>query len=203
MQIVNIRKTSPESVYLVFNDGTSIKTTKNLIVDMHIYNGMELDEEQLSALKEASSLECCKQHALRLLNQRMMSCKELKDKLIHKGETKENSEKAMAWLQELGFLDDVSYAEIVVKHYNRKGFGPARIRNELYRHGVPKELWDDALENISDPINNLIEYLNSKNVNLDDKTEKRKLIQALYRRGYSWSDISIAFNRLQENWEDE
>ena len=35
-----------------------------------------------------------------------------------------------------------------VRHYAAKGYGAGRIRSELYRRGIPRELWDDALQEL-------------------------------------------------------
>ena len=40
-------------------------------------------------------------------------------------------------LEELGFLNDASYAEQVVRHYSAKGYGLRKLRDELYRRGCP------------------------------------------------------------------
>ena len=37
----------------------------------------------------------------------------------------------------MGFLNDGRYAALVVRHYAGKGYGPARVRQELQRRGVP------------------------------------------------------------------
>ena len=77
-----------------------------------------------------------------------MSVKELTDRLKEKGESPENAEDAAAWLQELHLLDDAQYAAMCVRHYAAKGYGAGRIRSELYRRGIPRELWDDALQEL-------------------------------------------------------
>lgn len=45
----------------------------------------------------------------------------------------------------MGYLDDADYARRVVEHYSARGCGPAKLRDELYRRGVPRDCWDDAL----------------------------------------------------------
>ena len=42
-------------------------------------------------------------------------------------------------------LDDEEYAGQIVRHYSAKGYGERRIREELYRRGIPREYWKDAL----------------------------------------------------------
>ena len=37
------------------------------------------------------------------------------------------------------------YAGVIVRHYGAMGYGPGRVKQELHRRGVPRELWDEAL----------------------------------------------------------
>ena len=39
----------------------------------------------------------------------------------------------------------------MAEHGAAKGYGPGRIREELYRRGVPRDCWDGALEGLSGP----------------------------------------------------
>ena len=44
-----------------------------------------------------------------------------------------------------------AYAAQVVRYYSAKGYGERKLRDELYRRGVPRELWDEALEGADGP----------------------------------------------------
>ena len=43
-------------------------------------------------------------------------------------------------------MNVLKYARTVVRHYATKGYGPRKIRDELYRRGVPREYWEEAME---------------------------------------------------------
>ena len=88
---------------------------------------------------------------------------------------------------------------MLVRHYSAQGCGPARIRDELYRRGVPRELWDEALETAPDAQETLACVIASKTRGkpLNEKDYKR-LSDALLRRGFSWQDIRPALSRLGE-----
>ena len=92
-----------------------------------------------------------KQRALRILERRDVSRKELITKLTDKGVSLEEAAAAADWLEALGVIDDARYAGIVVRHYMSKGYGKARIQNELYRHGLAKDLWEEALAQYQEP----------------------------------------------------
>jgi regulatory protein len=77
-----------------------------------------------------------------------MSTGELRRKLIQKGEPPYAADDAVEFLVECGFLDDAEYAALVVRHYSAKGYNDWRIRQELRRHLVPPDYWNDALDSL-------------------------------------------------------
>jgi len=132
-----------------------------------------------------------------------MSCKELFDRLLEKGETAENAEKCTEWLIGLHYLDDAQYADTIVRHYAAKGYGIQKIKNELYRRGVPKTLWDDALSEMPETDDKVYELLCRKlKSDNPDRAEMKKATDALYRRGFSWDEIKTAVNRFNAERSD-
>ena len=94
--------------------------------------------------------ERAKARALRLLEKRDYSEAELAAKLVEKGDDPDSARAAAARMAELGFVNDENYAAMVVRHYAAKGYGRARIREELRRRKLPRELWDAALDELED-----------------------------------------------------
>lgn len=131
------------------------------------------------------------------------SVKELTDRLKEKGESPENAEDAAAWLQEMHLLDDAQYAAMCVRHYAAKGYGAGRIRSELYRRGIPRELWDDALQELPEQ-DDQIDTLLRRRLRSDtpDRDELRRASDYLYRRGFGRDEIRAAIARYQDNFEE-
>ncbi|MGX8720894.1 MAG: regulatory protein RecX, partial [Eubacteriales bacterium] len=75
------------------------------------------------------------------------------------------------------------------------GYGAQRIRGELHRRGVPRELWEEALQETSEPGDQISRFLRSRLKDPEDRKEVQKLSAALLRRGYSWEDIRAAFQQ--------
>ena len=192
MQIKTIRQTSPGRVTVCLDDGTEIRSSLNVVADLRLYAGRELDSGELAALRTASGRSLARDRALEMVSRRLMSRKELYDKLILKGESEENADYCVEWLAERGFLDDGSYAAAVARHYAAKGYGAGRVRSELSRRGVPRELWDDAVEEMPDGGDKLHSFLASKLKDPSDREQLRRVSAALYRRGYSWDEIRSA-----------
>ena len=103
------------------------------------------------------------------------------------------------WLESLGAVDDAAYAGVIARHYAASGYGPGRVRQELQKRGVSRELWDDALSQLPDSADAIDRFLQKKlSGRTPDRALLKKLSDALLRRGFSWSDIRPALNRLGE-----
>ena len=197
-----MRQTSPGRVTVTLCGGEEIKTTLNVVTDLRLYSGRELDEEELKELYRASRSALARNRAMELLSRRPMSEKELIDKLIRKGEDEETAADCARWLRENGFLNDESYAAAVARHYAAKGYGPGRVRAELSRRGVDRELWDDTLEAMPENTDKLDRFISSRLTDPEDRDQVRKVSAALYRRGYSWEEIRSALGRFHAETEE-
>ena len=142
-----------------------------------------------------------KTRALKILGSRNLSEKEMIKRLTDKGESTQNAEEVVAWLVELGYIDDNDYATLIVRHYTSKGYGTARICDELYKRGIPKELWDEKLEaiNESDTEDATLAFLNKKLKGSTEKDDLRRAQDALVRRGFSYSEAKSAINKYIED----
>ena len=197
-----MRQTSPGRVTVTLSGGEEIKTTLNVVTDLRLYSGRELDEEELKELYRASRSALARNRAMELLSRRPMSEKELVDKLIRKGEDEETARDCARWLREEGFLNDESYAAAVARHYAAKGYGPGRVRAELSRRGVDRELWDDTLEAMPENTDKLDRFIAARLSDPEDRDQVRKVSAALYRRGYSWEEIRSALRRFNAETEE-
>ena len=70
------------------------------------------------------------------------------DKLLAKGHDEEAADYALAWLTERSLLNDMLFAESVVRSYTRKGYGAARIRQELTRRGIDRDTAEAAMQTL-------------------------------------------------------
>ena len=196
MTLREIKQTSPERFTLVFDDGTELKTTLGIITERFIHSGMDFDEDAYNELVSACTLALAKARALRIINARPMSREELRKRLVEKGETPENTEECAEWLCQMGLINDTEYAGSVVRHYAAKGYGASRIKQELRRHGVSRELWDEAMEQMPEQDEYLARFLRSRLSDPGDRAQVKKVSDALFRRGYSWDQIKHALNEF-------
>ena len=192
-----LHQTSPERVTVCLDDGREIKATLSVVAKLRLYVGRSLEDVELEQLRSSAALALCRNRGMELLSYRTMSCRELRDKLVQKGEEEACAEAAVAWLSQNGFLDDARYAGMVVRHYAGKGYGAGRVRQELQRRGVPRELWEAALAEMPEAEDKLDAFLASRLKDPSDRKEIQKLSGALLRRGFSWEEIRGALARLR------
>jgi regulatory protein len=80
-----------------------------------------------------------------MLAGREHSAHELSRKLIAKGHSQRSVEAVLTKLQELDLQSDQRFAEMYVRSRVNKGYGPIKIRQDLYQRGLDDELIDAEL----------------------------------------------------------
>ena len=188
-----------ERVLVFLEEGDPLRITGHELLQFGLYPGMDLSPRLVVQLQAAGQRSESRVKAARLASGRMMSRKELTDKLSRKGIDPDTAEETADWLESLGAVDDVAYAGVIARHYAASGYGPGRVRQELQKRGVSRELWDDALSQLPDSADAIDRFLQKKlSGRTPDRATLKKLSDALLRRGFSWSDIRPALNRLGE-----
>lgn len=189
--------------YAEFDSGDKLILTINHIADFGIYTGRCFSEDEFGKLKESTARTQLRARALRILGSRNMSRGELIQRLCDKGEAPGKAEETADWLEKIGALDDREYAGLIVRHYAAKGYGLARIKEELYRRKIPQEMREEALAQAPEPGDKPYELLKSRLRGRElSREEIRKAANYLYRRGFSWDEIKSAVNRLESETED-
>ena len=211
------------------DDASIVRVGEGDVVSLGLYPGKELTGAEDEALCVAGERFRLMERAVALLAQRPMSRKELLDKLCapprqkrekypydklddgpapalleaRRKALRERAEEVADRLTELGLLNDEEYARMVVRHYAAKGCGPRKLRDELYRRGVPREFWEDALEEREPDGDQVLKLARQKLRGAEPTRENlKKVSDYLARRGYGWDEISGALDRLrEEEWE--
>ena len=187
-----------ERVLVYLEEGDPLRITSHELLQFGLYQGMDLSPAVVVQLQASGKRSESRVKAARLASGRMLSRKELTDRLNRKGIDPDTAEETADWLEELGAVDDAAYAGVIARHYGGS-YGPGRVRQELQKRGIPRELWDDALAQLPDSAGAIDAFLRSKlKGKAPDRATLKKLSDALLRRGFSWQDIRPALNRLGE-----
>ncbi len=200
MIITKIKRKSNRRYKLFVDDNEFGEFDIEVISLLGAKQGLECDEVFLENLQTEEDRRRAKERALYLLEYRDHSKKELIDKLC-RSYSKEISQEIADKMEQLGFLDDAKYAKKLAKRQLlQKKLGKPRAVYELCLKGIPKELAQEAVENIeTDPIEQIYELFAKKYPDAieDIKVEKRA-VAAAARRGYGYSDIRVALKLLKE-----
>lgn len=192
---------SNKKLLVLFNDGSKLSVSPSSIADFNLYSGRDLTYSEYTQLKSDIDYSASKTRALRILGNRSLSTGELKKRLINKGDDENIAEQTVTWLNEIGILDDKQYALSIVKHYSTNGYGMSRIKDELYKRGIPREIWDEVLSELdeSDADDATESYLRKKLKGSSDDSDIRRAANALIRRGFSYDQVNIAVNKYKES----
>ena len=89
--------------------------------------------------------------ALYLLEHRSHSKRELTEKIARTAASWEAAQAAADHLEEIGLVDDRAFAETYARElFQRKRYGARRVRQELSRKGVGRDIIDQVLEQYQD-----------------------------------------------------
>ena len=107
-------------------------------------------------------------------------------------------------MEELGLIDDADYARRLSEELARKGFAAPRIRQELLRRGIGRELAAQEAERAAaapeDALHSLIERRFARQ--LGEEKGRRRAVAALQRMGYRWEEIRSALRAFGGEPED-
>ena len=200
MIITEIKRKSNRRYKLFVDDNEFGEFDIEVIALSGAKQGLECDEVFLEKLQTEEERRRAKERALYLLEYRDHSKKELIDKLC-RSYSKEISQEIADKMEQLGFLDDAKYAKNLAKRQLlQKKLGKPRAVYELCLKGIPKELAQEAVENIeTDPIEQICELFSKKYPDAVEAINvEKRAVAAAARRGYGYRDIRTALKRLKE-----
>jgi regulatory protein len=138
--------------------------------------------------------------ALKYLSFRQRSIKEIRDYLIKKQYSEEDTEEAINQLIELKFLNDDDFARSFTENRQRKGKSKKIIAFELTMKGISKDTSNDVLEYAKNDFKTAMEYL-TKRLQQFDRYEaeerQKKIISRLRSRGFDWDTISKVLKKIK------
>lgn len=172
-----------------FEDGTVMKLYRQTVEDFGLYPGMELTVQECQKLKEAASKMSARMRAVRIVSVAGVSKKDLERRLIQKGEDPTQAKAAVDWMAELELVDDLKTAQQIVDRCVSRGYGLQRAKQALYEKRIPKEYWQQVLEDYPDQTDAITDYLRQHIIDPADEKQRRKAIDALIRRGHSYTQI--------------
>lgn len=172
---------------------------RQTVEDYGLYTGKELTEEEMTALRRDAGKMSAKMRAVRIVAASNVSVGDLEHRLISKGEKPADAKQAVQWMRQMDILDDRRTAEQIVGRCISKGYGLARAKQALYEKRIPKDLWQEVLEDYPEQTDAILEFLRSRLGEQWDQKDLRKATDALLRKGHSYQQIRKAMGTLGED----
>ena len=186
-----------------FEDGAEIIVSAACIADFGIRPGRELSEDEYEQLREGAALDASKAQALRMLGRRSLSAREMEMRLISKGESAGTARQTVEWLESIGMVDDMEYAGMIVRHYIAKGYGAARVKNELFKRGIQRGLWEEAMSDLSGMEEAAHDFVAGRLKGDNGEDGLRRAAKALIARGFSYEEARAAVKKYLDGIEEE
>lgn len=186
-------------------DGTfAIGISLDTLAHEGIFVGQFLDQPSVDRLVASDAYDRAKQAAVRLLEVRPRSRRELSDRLRQKGFDPTTISAVTLRLSEAGLIDDDAFATYLIEQRMLTASrGSGAIQRDLAKHGISK----DAISSLSQTHNigatdadQALQYarkLANRMRGLDKTTYTRRLSGVLLRRGYPMSAVRAA---VQSCW---
>ena len=198
-------KNSPDRAgryWVTFEDGTKLGLYRQTVEDFGLYIGKELTEEEKAQLLTAAGKMSAKMRAVRIVSAASVSKRDLEERLVRKGEDPDQAREAVQWMEDLHLVDDRNTAEAVVHSCISKGYGLQRAKQALYEKRIPKQYWEEVLEDYPDQNERIEKFLLSRLDADSDQKKIKKAVDALIRRGHSYGTIRRVLNNLSFDSDD-
>lgn len=148
--------------------------------------------------------EQAKEKALRLLEFRSHSERELRDKLRRAGAESEDIDRITEFCHEYNFINDEDFARRKAADLkNIKKYGRNRIKNELYSVGISSDIIDTVLCEMNfDDTEDILKPLADKKLKGDfERKNIDRCIRYFMYRGYEIGDIKRCIETLRAEYE--
>ena len=190
---IETQKKNAKRVSVFINGKFAFGLHQDVLLQHALHSGMNLDETRILELLAADSLLRAKESAITYLGYRARTEYEVRKKLSDKGFDQNIIDKVIGRLHELSYLNDEQFAASYVRgRFKQKGYGPQRLRSELYRLGIAGPLIEQTLEEIlkeEDVIERALQEAQKRLKRLRNEADlskkRRKLFDFLMRRGHT------------------
>jgi regulatory protein len=204
MRVTEVRKKG-NNVYVKFDNLDELIVPYEVFVHNYIVKNDEISSERKLELEKIIELFKIKQSSFRYLSGRNHSRYELYLKLLKKKYNKQFIINTLDELEKTKLVDDCEFAKDYFSLQIKKKKGLLKIKADLFKKGVKREIIEEIVNNSADET----EFLNSAKLLAERKLEqlqkrslekikiKQKIFQYLAGRGFTTDIISRILNQLE------
>lgn len=197
--ILKAQRGRGKKIHILLDDEYVVTTDVDYWAEIFVPDGTDIDDDEWKTLFERINYRKAFNKCADLLSRRDHSIKELRDKLL-KTVDGNSADKAIDKFIEMGYLDDAKFAQNYAEHLlKNKNFSENHIKQELYYKGIDREIISNVIADLEvDNIQAIVNIINKSYLNkLKADGGKNKVINALMRKGFSYSDIKSALYEIE------
>lgn len=198
------QRKNPNRVNVYLDGEYAFGVYSDLVLEFGLHAGRRLTAEERAAIAAADGVLVAKARAIHYLAHRPRTEQEVRRKLARAETPPEVVDAVIERLYALHYLDDAAYARRYARaRYRNKGYGPERIRAELFRRGVPKADAEAAVASLleaEEPVEAARHHAARRWARLarepDPRKRRKKLSDFLLRRGYTYDTVRRVVDEL-------
>ncbi|MEM0961492.1 MAG: RecX family transcriptional regulator [Bacteroidota bacterium] len=197
----------------VFIDGAfAFGLAVDLVVEAGLRKGMTLTADAQRDLLAKQESFAAKAAAMSSLSHRARTAHEVRQLLTRKGFAESVVEDTVDLLDRLGMVDDDAYARAFVRgRFSGRGYGPARLRQDLMRKGIDRGVINAALAELTEAEDldaearqQAVRKWRSLASESDVRKRTKKTMDYLVRRGFGFDVARSAVEGLADDevWDE-
>lgn len=197
-QVKNLDRAS-----LFVDDEFSCGISKLVVATFRLKVGQEISEDDIQKYIFESDKDKAFSYALNYVTKYTPTERQLTRKLNEKEYCQQIVQYTVAKCKEYGYIDDFEYARCYA-NYNKDFKGKIKIKADLMTKGISYSIIQAVLEDL--PENDgayILAQKHSRNEDIFDRKYQAKLSRYLAGKGYNWSEISSALQRLKDDFEKQ
>lgn len=179
--------------------------SKTVFTNFYLYEGKKITHAEIVKIKNDIKTDELYKYGLRLASKMSYSTKEVRDKLKMRENGEEFYKSVIARLKKEGFLNDEDYAYQYKVEKELGCYGKERIIETLrFEKGIGEDIISKLkFENEEEHASRFFESIKRKYEKLPYAEKKRKLQEAMKRRGFEDHVASIVLRGIETNKEKE
>ena len=192
MKIIQVKKSETKNMLdLYLSDNTVLTVYEEDYYGMHLYDKEKFTQSDIVDIKSATSERLGRAYAIKMILYKKRTKKEISDKLVDKGIEQQIIDKILQKLEKEGYVDDVLYAQKLIRKMQGQNKSKKQIELEFLIRGLQDEdvlkLLDEydfdeqALQNLFDK--------KFANKDLNDQKTKIKAYNFFKSKGFSYEII--------------
>lgn len=194
-------KLKGDKIYIKVSGGDIFTIPKNGTYELDIYEGMEIEYEEIPHIKMRAYESSAKKSAINILKRSFVSENMLKEKLSKKGHKKRFINYAIKYCKDYDLIDDKRFVKIAVNSLKLKGKSKRHIIDYLKKSKVKNSLIEKASDSISyktenKALKNAIRKYYKVYENKENSEEY--IIKTLMRKGFKYDDIKNLLGRFKK-----